>query len=202
MRAAQAGSREAFGRLVERFADPLHGFLCLRGASREDAEELTQESFLRAWRKLHTYRPDWHFSTWLFTVARRLAASHYRTVGRRPADVSLPDEPGVSAVPDPGEALAEREQDGRLWALAKRELNEEQLSALWLRYAEDFSIEDIAAVLERPSATVRVWLFRARERLGKLLEPPPGSAGTERVPPAFAHGSTAAALRSTGGSLP
>jgi len=175
VRAAQGGSREAFGHLVERFGGPLYNFLRLRATTSEDAEELAQESFLRAWSKLGSYRSTWKFSTWLFTVARRLAVSHYRATHRRPANVPLVEDRGSTAS-DPSLTLSRREERGRIWAIAERELSAAQCSALWLRYAEDFSIAEIARILDRSPTTVRVLLFRARERLGRHLEPM-GSGG-------------------------
>ncbi len=180
VRAARAGSREAFGQLVERHADGLFAYLHLRCASREDAEELTQEAFLRAWSKLDTYRPDWRFSTWLYTVARRLAISHHRANGRRPAGVELAEDARDPSPREPGRGLDEHEQRTRLWSLAERELPEQHLTALWLRYAEDLGIDEIAAALDRPPTTVRVWLHRARQRLARSLETAEGA--TERAP--------------------
>ena len=77
-REAQAGSRDAFGELVERHQGPLFHFLQVRTGSAADAEELTQESFLRAWKYLDRYDARYSFSTWLFTVARRLAIGRMR----------------------------------------------------------------------------------------------------------------------------
>ena len=75
---AQAGSSESFARLVERFTDPLYNFLALRTPNPADAEELVQETFLRAWHRLDRYDREWRFSTWIFTIAKRLATSGWR----------------------------------------------------------------------------------------------------------------------------
>ena len=165
---ARAGSREDFAALVERFQAPLYGFLVLRAASAEDAEELCQDAFVRAWQRLALYDARWRFSTWLFTLARRLAASRYRRARREEhAPVALE---AARSERDGPERLASRcEESANLWALAARTLSREQRSALWLRYAEDLSPEAIGTVLSKRTATVRVILFRARERLARAL---------------------------------
>jgi RNA polymerase sigma-70 factor (ECF subfamily) len=72
---------------------------------------------------------------------------------------------------DPGGELARTEERSTLWSIADRVLESEPRSALWLRYAEDLSVPEIAKVMGRSSVSVRVMLFRARAKLGRHLEP-------------------------------
>jgi RNA polymerase sigma-70 factor (ECF subfamily) len=163
---AAEGSLEAFGELVKRFEVRLFNFLLRRTGSRSDAEDLTQEAFVRAWERIHRYEPKWRFSTWLFTIAARLAVSHHR---RRRPTLRWVEEDEVEATP-----LYDREDDrnsgAKLWALAGRVLTPEQHTALWLRYAEDMSIDEIAVVLKKSQVGVRVMLFRTRQVLAEQLE--------------------------------
>jgi len=168
VREAIAGQREAFGELVRRYEEPLLRFLLVRCGSREDAEELCQESFLRAWQRLERYDARWRFSTWLFTLARRLAISRGRSRGA-PAAAATVDALGVTRAPDQDALLRER-RDG-LWALAGRVLSADQRTALWLRYAEGQSAEEIGRVLRRRAPAVRVLLHRARAVLAEHLDP-------------------------------
>ena len=167
-RRAAEGSREAFGELVLRHEAALFRFLSVRCSTREDAEELCQESFLRAWQRIELYDPRWRFSTWLFTLARRLAISRGRGAAPRPAPTSV-DSLGVQHTPEHGALLRERREG--LWALAGRVLGEDQRTALWLRYAEGQSAEEIARVLGRRAPAVRVMLHRARALLAEHLDP-------------------------------
>src|SRR6187401_559021 len=108
VRRARAGSSDAFQELVERYESPLFNFLLRRTACAEDAEELAQDAFVRAWRKFATYDDRWTFSTWLFTLARRLAA----TRGRFPRS-SIGGDAALDGVPvhaDPGGDLARTEE--------------------------------------------------------------------------------------------
>lgn len=164
---AQRGERDAFAELVRRFEAPLHRFLWVRMGSAQDAEELCQETFLRAWTRIETYQPRWQFSTWLFTVARRLAASHRRSAAPIASNPDL--EHTAGSVMDPGESAGQREEGVRVWQLAAQVLTPDQRSALWLRYGEELSIDEIAHTLGRRPVAVRVMLFRARERLAQRL---------------------------------
>ncbi len=170
-RLAQGGSRDAFGELVLRHEGSLLRFLRTRVPSEGEAEELVQESFLRAWRKLALFDPSQRFTTWLFTLARHLAVSR----GRARRLALLDDHEGTAlqlaaAAADPGVEVARRESGERLWELADAVLTRDQREALWLRYAEDLSADEIGAVLGKRAVAVRVLLFRARETLARHLE--------------------------------
>src|SRR5262245_7395781 len=81
---AQAGAMASFVELVGRFEGRVYAFLLRRlgcGGATSDAEDLTQDTFLRAWQKIGHYQPGRRFSTWLFTIAGRAAIDHHR--GRR-----------------------------------------------------------------------------------------------------------------------
>lgn len=167
VRRAQAGSSAAFGELVDRYESPLFNFLLRRAASAEDAEEITQDAFVRAWRRIGLYDARWRFSAWLYTVARRLAATRTRSAApRHQGSDALED---VRVHDDPARGLAHEEDKMSLWGIADRVLDEDSRSALWLRYAEDLAIPEIAAILGRSSVSVRVMLFRARARLAQHL---------------------------------
>lgn len=168
---AQGGSVQAFEALVARFEAPLYRFLWMRTRDAAAAEDLTQEAFLRAWQKIAHYDARWRFSTWLYTLAERLCISARRARGKGPSLAGAEAEiANVPAGQDPSHEAAERDEGRALWETATRILRPEERSALWLRYAEDLSMEEIGAILGRPAVTVRVLLFRARGRLGDALE--------------------------------
>jgi RNA polymerase sigma-70 factor (ECF subfamily) len=161
---ARAGAADAFGELVRRNELGLYNFLLRRVGSREDALELAQESFLRAWQKLSTYDTRWSFSTWLYAVGRSVAANHARRSSLPRAEIEVEAHASARAAESEG-------QDGAwLWALAERTLSREQHSALWLACAEDKSAAEIGAILGRSVLAVRMILFRARSRLATAIE--------------------------------
>lgn len=163
-RAVSSDPLPIFCELVRRNEGRLFNFLMRRVRNREDAAELTQEAFLRAWQALSRYDPRWAFSTWLFTIANRLAIGHMRTSGREiTADT-------IDTVMEAGDGRTDRVNGHVLWHIAERVLSADQRAALWLRYAEDLSICDIATVLEKREVAVRVLLHRARERLAVEID--------------------------------
>ena len=176
---AQAGCRESFGLLVERHQKGLYNFLLQRVRSPDEAEDLTQESFVRAWRRLATYRDQWRFSTWLYAVARSAAADR----GRERRELSQAAHADPSFDPDPAAELCAREESQNLWALAREVLNEDQRSALWLCYGEERPAAEIGRVLGKSAVAVRVMLFRARAILAQHIERKEHrSAATARAP--------------------
>jgi RNA polymerase sigma-70 factor (ECF subfamily) len=161
---AQRGSLAHFGELVTRFEGRLFNFLLRRTRNAEDAADLTQETFVRAWERIERYDSAWRFSTWLFTIGARLAASHHRARRRHPTVSGV--EHHAASTQEPGSQGA-HELGARLWRLAERVLSDDARMALWLRYAEDLSIGEIAVVMGKTEVGVRVCLFRARQALAQ-----------------------------------
>jgi RNA polymerase sigma-70 factor (ECF subfamily) len=163
---AQRGCVTSFEQLLRRFQTPVLHFLRRRGAA-DNAEDLAQDTFLRAYENLHRYDRRWPFSSWLFTIARRASINHHRRVRTESDAAAL--ETVLAAAPAPLDVLVAAEDRRRLWDMAAAVLSEEQLTALWLRYVEEMPIGGIALVLERSLASVKIMLFRARKRLLPLL---------------------------------
>ena len=174
-RRAQQGCSVGFEELVRRFQVPLLGFLRHR-ADGEEAEDLVQETFVRAYQNLHRYRPAWRFPTWLFTIARRLSMNHQRR--RRPRADSAALELVEAATPGPAELMVEEESRRRLWDLAGEVLTERQMTVTWLHYVEEMPLKEIARVAGCSHGAVKTMLFRARKKLAPLVQDrkPNGSA--------------------------
>jgi RNA polymerase sigma-70 factor, ECF subfamily len=173
---AAAGSRPAFEELVSKYGLRLFHFLRSRSGSDEDVEDLVQETFLKAYRNIARYDPRWKFSTWLFTAAVRLSISRHRSQGARP--LPLDSEGPEHPFPGPQEALIrkeETEEAGNIWLLA-RTLKPSEYEVLWLRYAEEMPMKEIARAMKRSLVGVRVLLHRSRLKLGKKLRAPSPSA--------------------------
>ena len=157
-RKAQAGCSASFEELVHRYEARLFRFVANNCRSPSDAQEVTQDAFVSAYRSLEKFDAGRSFATWLFTIARRKCIDHYRSV-RHASGNAMPEEVDEN---DPAELLAQREAEGGLWQLAKRVLPSLQFEALWLRHAEDMSVAEVAQVLHRTKIHVKVLLFRAR----------------------------------------
>ncbi|HWW01363.1 MAG TPA: sigma-70 family RNA polymerase sigma factor [Candidatus Acidoferrum sp.] len=164
-RQAQTGSMAAFEELVSRFEHRIYAFVANSCRHEMDAREVTQDSFVRAFQGLAGYDPDRPFAAWLFTIARRKCIDHHRAK----APPSVETQPDSADPDDPAELLARREDRQNLWNVARRLLPAAQFEALWLRYAEDMGVAQIAQVLRKTQTNVKVLLFRARQALGREL---------------------------------
>ena len=156
--AAKAGSADAFGDLARRYRGRLLRFLLTRCASLADAEDALQDTLINAYRYIDSYDPRWRFSTWLYRIAIRNAA---RLRGPELVEIGdLRDEEN-----DPlAQCIADSEKEN-LWVVARRLLNDDVFAAMWLRYAEDMSVNDISKTLDRSVSWTKVNLMRGRRAL-------------------------------------
>lgn len=163
------GDTGAFDVLVRTHSPRVFGFLHHFVRHRQDAEDLTQQTFLRAYAHLDRFDPRRPMIAWLLTIARRCALNHFRAArpwetlsegGERFADEK-------AAAPD---ASAESSDTaGSLWAQAKARLSPRQYEALWLRLGEDFSVQETARVMGITAPHVKILVFRARRALLKSV---------------------------------
>lgn len=160
---AQTGCMASFEQLVRRVQVPLVQFLSSRTRCRADADDLAQESLVRAYRALDRYEPRFRFRTWLFTIAHRLSMNRQRNDGR--TTLMLEPEAVCSTIADAADELSDDESRQSIWRLAAETLDAEQTAALWLHYVEEMSTAEVGRVLGRSRAAVKTMLFRARKKL-------------------------------------
>ncbi len=178
---AREGDPDAFGRLVERYGAAVVRYLATR-ASREGAEDLAQETFVRAWTAIRTLRDNDRFAGWLFRIASRIALDAGRAERRRQArgaEVYVDADALVERVPlaaGPGET-----SDAGSAALAEvARLPEREQQLLALRHGEGRTCAEIAEALGIPLGTVTKTLSRAYARLRERLAARPGREGAGR----------------------
>jgi RNA polymerase sigma-70 factor (ECF subfamily) len=163
--AAQRGDREAFAQLVECYWDRLYRWLYQLCRDRHTAEDLTQESLLKALAGLKKFQAGTNFAAWLFRIAHNNYANHCRTAARRRE--SLPME-----MPDrqrgPLDEAASAEELRNL-ARAIQRLPAEFRAALLLRVEEGLSFREIADILDLTEETARWRVYKARQKLLSLL---------------------------------
>lgn len=164
------GNRQAFALLVERFQRPLFSYLGRMGFTQAQAEDLAQETFTRAWQHLGQYDAQRaEFSTWLFTIARRLALNELERAGNR-LETHWGDNPPdvASHEPTPLEHTEQHEQQRRLQiALQRLPLSERSLLAL--AYSQGLDMKAIAHIEGCSEGAAKVRLHRAREQLRQWL---------------------------------
>ncbi len=166
IRRARQGDREAFGRLVA-----CHQRTVLRIAyhltgNRQDAEDVTQEAFVKAYQALGQFEFGRPLAPWLYRIARNVALKRLRAACPQTA---LVEETLPQTQPGPEEAVVTADTLARLRdALAALPAHYRQV--IELRHFEGLSYEEIGRVLDEPLSTVKTWLFRARRRLRQALE--------------------------------
>lgn len=168
IRRASEGSPEAFEELVRKHQRYVYNLALSVVGNRDDAFDVAQETFIRAWRGLADFRGDARFSTWLYRIAYRVSLT---AVGRR-RDLHLDDLPEfacTSAESDPEEAAA-RELDQVILRKALLGLSPPYRTALVLYHLEGLSYEEIASITGVPIGTVRTHLHRGREILRREVE--------------------------------
>ena len=182
------GNLSGFDELMRRYQSALLIFLKQQTGDPSSAEDLVQETFLKAYQNLDKFNGAKYdskraFSTWLFTIARRLYLNENRSAAgkaRLAARQKRTNEPEtgideyserLKEIPDPlpkaDAQVVFREQHGRLWRWVKQQLTDDQWSALWLRYTEDYSVKQIGQILDKSPGGVKSLLARAKESLAK-----------------------------------
>ncbi|KAF0163316.1 MAG: RNA polymerase sigma-70 factor ECF subfamily [Rhodocyclaceae bacterium] len=164
---AQAGEHRAFAVLVRQYQDRVFRFILRLVGARDEAMDLTQETFMKAHQALPGWRPEAQFRTWLFRIAHNTALDVLRR-RQRIEFVSFSDLPAGEedhALPDPARQPDERLADSQSIELLERTLQElpaEHREILLLREVEDMSYTEIAATLGIAEGTVKSRIARAR----------------------------------------
>jgi RNA polymerase sigma-70 factor (ECF subfamily) len=180
---ARSGSAAAFATIVERYHERLYAVVVRIVHDRADAEEVTQETFLRAYRNLASFHLDSALYTWLYRIAVN-AAVDLAKKRRRRQHLSLDDEELVldGALPAAGQDPGEEYERAELVQLVREgieALPERYRVILLLREYSDMSYESLAEVLELPKGTVESRLFRARMKLKDWLQRRLGEDGLD-----------------------
>jgi len=179
VRRAQAGDGPAFDSLVRLHFTPVYTFLHRTVGNTEDAEDLAQETFVRAHRALASYRVDASFPTWILRIAHHLAIDHHRARGRAhraqsfsTLEAARAEELAARATPQasPGER-AQRGELVRALSAALDRLAPRLRAVLVLRVFEGRAYDEIAAITGVQPATVRTQLVEARRELARVLGP-------------------------------
>jgi len=170
--AAKEGSDAAFAELVARYQERLLRFLLTRCASRADAEDALQDTFINAYRYLASFDPRWRFSTWIYRIGIRNALRLARPATGAEVDVV---DPSADPLKD---AIRASDRDN-LWLTAREVLSADAYTALWLRYVEDLSVREVGDAMERNTSWAKVTLLRARNRVGAAITAQQGAAEGE-----------------------
>ncbi|GCE27051.1 hypothetical protein KDA_25350 [Dictyobacter alpinus] len=165
------GEQDIFATLVERYKDAVQNLAYRMLGNITEAEDVTQETFVRAFTQLVTYKPAHKFSTWLLSIASHLAIDQLRR--RRFLALPLEDVPFLEWIVDvgvsPEQSALHGEQQDEIQMYLQR-LPSKYRAVIVLRYWYDFSYEEIANALKLTPALVKARLHRARELLARYMQ--------------------------------
>ena len=165
------GKQNAFTYLVDRHKDHAYNLALRICGSHEDAEEIAQDAFIKAYRSLAQFKMKSSFATWLYRIVYNTAISLVRA--RKKAPLSLKDFPadatdfiGVNS----SEEEAEEEYRSSLVNFALQKITEEERGLIGLYYYEELKIVEIAEITGISKSNIKVKLFRARQKMIEIIE--------------------------------
>jgi RNA polymerase sigma factor (sigma-70 family) len=175
--AVEFNNQSAYSTLLDRYRESIYHMMYKMVHNRDDADDLTLEAFGKAFRKLHTYTPNYAFSTWLFKIASNNCIDFIRKKRMKMLSIDDPlEEDGQqdfsnnlrSSALDPEERYIYQQRKVILRDLMKR-LRPKYRVMIELRFFEELSYQEIADRLSLPVGTVKAQLFRAKELLYEVL---------------------------------
>ena len=166
---AQDGDGEAFGRLYDAYVDTVYRYIYYRVSSKALAEDLTQETFLRALRRISTF--TWQgrdFGAWLVTIARNLVADHFKSSRHRlevPTGEMLDSDEHEASPEDSVLAYL----SNRALLDAVKQLNSQQQECVTLRFLHGLSVAETAQIMGKNDGAIKTLQYRAIRTLARLL---------------------------------
>ncbi len=170
---AQEGNRWAFGVLVKRYMRRAYFVALGFVASPEDAEDLSQEAFIRAYRNIHRFERGRKFFTWYYQILRNLCFNHLKKKRRKAflfAEIPETELLELRSGGESPEESLERHETMRAFWRAYESLSEQEREVIWLREFQGLSYKEIAELLGCPPGTVMSRLYNARRHLAKKMK--------------------------------
>jgi RNA polymerase sigma-70 factor (ECF subfamily) len=179
---ATDGDLTAFGILYEHYLDAIYRYIFFRIGNAAEAEDLTEEVFVSAWKNVDTFEPgsERSFAAWLYRIARNLVIDHYRK--RRPENWSAERFATLDTGSLSLDEVTHRRQDEIRLAQAVQRLEDVEQEVIILRFVEGLSHREIASIIDKSEGASRVIQYRALSNLRHLLsrnESGTPAAGTE-----------------------
>ena len=176
IRRVQRGDTDAFEALVAAYEKNVFNVALQMTGNREDAQDMTQEAFLKAYSSLSSFRGDSKFSSWLYRIVSNVCLDFKRRQGRRPSSsLTVEDDEGENIQLDIAdesqspEALLERKMTREAVRAGLQQLPDEQRQILLLREIQGLSYEEIGEAMGLEAGTVKPRIFRARKKLCAFL---------------------------------
>lgn len=174
---AREGDQRAFAELMGNYRDSIYYILLKMVNNKDDAEDLTIESFGKAFRNLNQFSPEYAFSTWLFKIATNNGIDYLRSnrVKQKHIYIDQGDDETKDPIitlktddPDPEEIMISKQKEKMLHAIINQ-LNPTYRHIVELRYLQEYSYQEISEALNLPVGTVKARLHRSRELLLQIM---------------------------------
>lgn len=178
---SQKGDRAAFGQLCEKYYSMVSILAYQKIRNRTDAEDVVQESFVRAYRAIESLREGEKFPGWLYRITLKICLDHLRKVNRRDPTVPLDEDAHAGASAEAaGAELENREEHGKI-ARAIEKLPDKYRLVITLRFVDKKSYRDIAEQLGEPDGTIANRIHRAVKMLQNALDGAPSSSEEQEL---------------------
>ncbi len=162
------GDMKAFEQLVSLYEKPIFGYIVRFVNHKENAEDLTQETFIKIFRSLKTFDPEYKFKTWLFTVATNTVYDWLRKA-KKNKEIFIVDDPDINFETIDDRWSYKLTEDKELVDNALKNIKPVYQSVIVLFYRDELSYQEIAEVLKVPINTVKTYIYRAKEALSEEL---------------------------------
>lgn len=168
---AKKGDSEAFGKLYDVYVEKIYRFVFFKVRSRFEAEDITQQVFLKTWQNIKTYKPQKGagFSSWLYRIARNSVIDHYRTAKDHVDIEDLKNDGQFTSIPDPGGDMDRIERFKKIEASLVI-LTDDERDVIVMKFIEELSNKEIGDVLDKNQGAIRVIQHRALKKLKSNLE--------------------------------
>jgi RNA polymerase sigma-70 factor (ECF subfamily) len=170
------GNTQMFSRLIDNYKNMVYNLAYRMSNNPHEAEDISQEAFLRAYQSLARFNPSYKFSTWLYQITLNIIRDRFKKKELNYVSLDTPVETDDSEFyPQPAdstnnpEQIIARQEDAREIQQAIHSLPLKYREVLVLRHLQDLSYIEISNILKLPAGTVKVRLYRAREQLRKIL---------------------------------
>jgi len=170
------GNTQIFSRLIDNYKNMVYNLAYRMSNNPHEAEDISQEAFLRAYQSLAHFNPSYKFSTWLYQITLNIIRDRFKKKELHYSSLDTPVETGDSEFyPQPAdltnnpERIIAQKEDAQAVQQAILSLPLKYREVLVLRHLQDLSYIEIANILKLPTGTVKVRLYRAREQLKKIL---------------------------------
>jgi len=167
---AKGGEAEAFGSLYDYYMPRIYRFILIKVSYREEAEDLTHQTFLKAWERIEQFTfQGYPFSSWLYRIARNTVIDHHRKVRPQQVDIDYVPQELLASESSPEDEMESRMEWEKLLS-AIGGLKDIEQDVLIMRFVDEMTHKEIAGIVKKSEGAVKVVQHRALKKLREVIE--------------------------------